>query len=133
MTDEERLQAYKDAAGAAYDYQKKRGEYESRIKDIDADTSLDDSAKSSLKKQAAEGYYGSGQSEARATLALGAEFGEKAAKYKGEQERATIGKGGEEQRTSAAQGQEFKQRDEERDYQQSQRGYRFWVIWLLGW
>ena len=125
MNDEERLQAYRDAAGAAYDYQKKRGAYDQRVKDIDTDTSLDEATKSSLKKQAAESYYGSGQDEARATLALGAEFGEKAAKYKGEQERATIGKGGEEQRISAAQAQEFKQRDEERDYQQSQRGYRF--------
>lgn len=125
MTDEERLQSYKEAAGAAYDYQKKRGDYERRVADIDADSSLDDATKSSLKKQAAEGYYGGSQDEARATLSLGAEFGEKAAQYKGEQERATIGKGGEEQRTSAAQAQEFKQRDEERDYQQSQRGYRF--------
>ena len=133
MNDEERMQTYKDAAGAAYDYQKKRDAYDQRVKDIDADTSLDEATKSSLKKQAAESYYGSGQDEARATLALGAEFGETAAKYKGEQERATIGKGGEEQRISAAQAQEFKQRDEERDYQQSQRGYRFWVIWLLGW
>jgi hypothetical protein len=125
MTDEERLQAYREAAGAAYDYQKRKGEYDSRIRDIDSDTSLDSATKESLKKQAAENYYGGGQDEARATLALGAEFGEKAAKYKGEQERATIGKGAEETRAGQSQLQEFKQRDEERDYQQSQRGYRF--------
>ncbi len=103
-----------------------------RIREIDSDSSLDDATKASLKKQAAEGYYGSSQDETRATLELGAEFGEKAAGYKGEQERETIGKGAEEQRASAEQAQEFKQRDEERDYQQSQRGYRFWVIWSLG-
>lgn len=125
MSDEERLQSYRNAAGAAYNYQKNRGSYESRISDIDADTSLDDATKASLKKQAAESFYGSGQDEARATLALGAEFGEKAAKYKGEQERASIAKGAEESRAGQSQLQEFKQRDEERDYQQSQRGYRF--------
>ncbi len=125
MTDEERLQAYRDAAGAAYNYQKNRGEYQSRISDIDADTSLDDATKSRLKQEAADRYYGGNTDEARATLELGAEFGEKAAKYKGEQERATISKGAEETRAGVSQAQEFKQRDEERDYQQSQRGYRF--------
>ncbi len=125
MTDEERLQAYRDAAGAAYDYQKRKVDYERRIQDIDADASLDSDTKAALKKQAAEGYYGTSQDEARSTLGLGVEFGEKAAKYKGEQERATIAKGAEETRTGQSQLQEFKQRDEERDYQQSQRGYRF--------
>lgn len=43
----------------------------------------------------------------------------------GEQERETIGKGATEQRTSAEQGQQFKQRDEERDYNQAQRAYRY--------
>ena len=43
----------------------------------------------------------------------------------GEQERETIGKGATEQRTSAEQGQQFKQRDEERDYGQAQRAYRY--------
>jgi hypothetical protein len=86
---------------------------------------LDADTKSRLKKEAADRFYGTGQDEARATLELGAEFGEKAAKYKGAEERATIGKGAEETRAGTAQAQEFKQRDEERDYQQSQRGYRF--------
>jgi hypothetical protein len=125
MTDEERLQSYRDAAGAAYDYQRNRGEYQSRVSDIDADTSLDADTKSRLKKEAADRFYGTGQDEARATLELGAKFGEKAAKYKGAEERATIGKGAEEARTGAEQSQLFKQKDEERDYQQSQRGYRF--------
>ncbi len=125
MTDEERLQAYRDAAGTAYNYQKNRGEYQSRVSDIDADSSLDDATKTRLKKEAADRYYGGATDEARATLELGAEFGKKAAEYKGEQERASIAKGAEETRAGQSQLQEFKQRDEERDYQQSQRGYRF--------
>lgn len=43
----------------------------------------------------------------------------------GEQERETIGKGAEESRTSAEQQQQFKQKDEERDYGQAQRAYRY--------
>jgi len=43
----------------------------------------------------------------------------------GEQERETIGKGAEEQRRSAEQGQQFKQADEARDYNQAQRAYRY--------
>jgi len=46
-------------------------------------------------------------------------------KEAGEQERASIGKTGEEQRTSAEQAQRFSQTDEERDYNQSQRAYRY--------
>ena len=53
------------------------------------------------------------------------EFSKKKAETAGEQERETIGKGAEEQRTSATQQQEFKQRDEERDYNQAQRAYRY--------
>lgn len=53
------------------------------------------------------------------------EFSKKKTEAAGEQERETIGKGAEEQRTSAAQQQEFKQKDEERDYQQAQRAYRY--------
>jgi hypothetical protein len=43
----------------------------------------------------------------------------------GGQERETIGKGAQEQRTSAGQQQEFRQKDEERDYGQAQRAYRY--------
>jgi len=53
------------------------------------------------------------------------EFSKKKMEESGAQERETIGKGATEQRTSAQQGQEFKQRDEERDYDQSQRAYRY--------
>lgn len=53
------------------------------------------------------------------------EFSKKKMETSGEQERETIGKGAEEQRTSAKQGQEFKQQDEARDYGQSQRAYRY--------
>ena len=53
------------------------------------------------------------------------EFSKKKMEEAGAQERETIGKGAEEQRTSAKQGQEFKQADEARDYGQSQRAYRY--------
>ena len=53
------------------------------------------------------------------------EFSKKKMEEAGAQERETIGKGAEEQRTSAKQGQEFKQTDEARDYGQSQRAYRY--------
>ena len=54
------------------------------------------------------------------------EFSKKKAETAGEQERETIGKGAQEQRTSSEQQQQFKQKDEERDYEQSQRAYRYW-------
>ena len=53
------------------------------------------------------------------------EFSKKKMEETGAQERATIGKGAEEQRTSAEQGQRFRQADEERDYSQAQRAYRY--------
>jgi hypothetical protein len=53
------------------------------------------------------------------------EFSKKKAEDAGGQERETIGKGAEEQRTSAGQQQEFRQKDEERDYGQAQRAYRY--------
>ena len=43
----------------------------------------------------------------------------------GEQERETIVKGAEETRTSAEQQQQYKQQDEDRDYGQAQRAYRY--------
>jgi len=46
-------------------------------------------------------------------------------KEAGEQERASIGKTSEEQRTSAEQAQRFAQSDEDRDYAQAQRAYRY--------
>ena len=53
------------------------------------------------------------------------EFSKKKMETAGEQERETIGKGAEEQRTSSEQSQQFKQADEARDYGQSQRAYRY--------
>jgi len=53
------------------------------------------------------------------------EFSKKKAEVAGEQERESIGKGAEEQRTSAEQAQKFKQQDEARDYAQAQRAYRY--------
>jgi len=49
------------------------------------------------------------------------EFSKKKMETAGEQERETI---------SAA--SEEKRRDEERDYQQAQRAYRYWDLWCLG-
>jgi hypothetical protein len=53
------------------------------------------------------------------------EFSKKKMETAGEQERETIGKGAEEQRASAAQQQEFGEKDEARDYKQAQRAYRY--------
>jgi len=53
------------------------------------------------------------------------EFSKKKMESAGEQERETIGKGAEEQRTSAEQQQSFRQQDEARDYAQAQRAYRY--------
>jgi hypothetical protein len=53
------------------------------------------------------------------------EFSKKKMEDTGAQERETIGKGAEEQRESAAQGQRFRQEDEARDYGQAQRAYRY--------
>lgn len=49
----------------------------------------------------------------------------KALETSGKEQRESIGKTGTEERTSAEQAQLFKQKDEERDYQQSQRAYRY--------
>ena len=53
------------------------------------------------------------------------EFSKKKMETAGEQERETIGRGAEEQRTSAGQQQEYKEKDEARDYGQAQRAYRY--------
>ena len=60
-------------------------------------------------------------------------FSKKKMEDAGTQERETIGKGAQEQRTSAEQGQQFKQADEARDYNQAQRAYRYWTVWSVGW
>ena len=43
----------------------------------------------------------------------------------GDEERETIGKGASEQRSTNRQQQTFSEKDEERDYKQSQKAYRF--------
>ena len=53
------------------------------------------------------------------------EFSKKKMEDAGEQERKTIGKGGEETRQTAAQRQKFSERDEERDRKQAQSAYRY--------
>ena len=53
------------------------------------------------------------------------EFSKKKMEDAGEQERKTIGKGGEETRATDAQKQKFSERDEERDRKQAQSAYRY--------
>jgi hypothetical protein len=53
------------------------------------------------------------------------EFSKKKMEEAGAQERETIGKGATESRTSAEQQQQFRQKDEERDYGQAQRAYQY--------
>ena len=49
------------------------------------------------------------------------EFSKKKLEDKGEETRKTIGYQ-----------DDRKRRDEERDYQQAQRAYKYWTVWLLG-
>lgn len=53
------------------------------------------------------------------------EFSKKKMEDAGDQERQTIGKGAEEQRTSAGQAQDFRESDEQRDYKQAKSAYTF--------
>ena len=53
------------------------------------------------------------------------DFSKKKMEAADEQDRKTIGEKGTQQRTSARQEQEFRQKDEERDYKQAQRAYRY--------
>ena len=53
------------------------------------------------------------------------DFSKKKMETEGEQQRESLGKSGQEQRTSAEQAQRFSEDDEARDYGQSQRAYRY--------
>jgi hypothetical protein len=53
------------------------------------------------------------------------EFSKKKMEDQGAQQRESLGKSGQEQRTSAEQAQRFSEDDEARDYGQSQRAYRY--------
>lgn len=53
------------------------------------------------------------------------EFSKKKMEDQGAQQRESLGKSGQEQRTSAEQTQRFSEDDEARDYGQSQRAYRY--------
>ena len=53
------------------------------------------------------------------------EFSKKKMEDAGEQERKTIDKGAGETRKTAAQQQQFRERDEERDRKQAQSAYRY--------
>ena len=57
--------------------------------------------------------------------AVAYEFSKKKMEDAGEQDRQTIGKGAEEKRRATEQEQQYKQKDEERDYKQAQRAYRY--------
>jgi hypothetical protein len=83
-------------------------------------------------KQAAGVAYGYAKQKIQDTAAeqrlnIGAEGTEQRLNIgtTGSQQRETIGKEASEQRTSAEQAQRFRQQDEERDYGQSQRAYRY--------
>ena len=53
------------------------------------------------------------------------EFSKRKMEDAGEQERQTISRGAEEQRRSAKQAQDFRESDEQRDYQQAKSAYTF--------
>lgn len=53
------------------------------------------------------------------------DFSKKKMEDQGEQQRESLGKSAQEQRTSAEQAQRFGESDEARDYGQSQRAYRY--------
>ena len=53
------------------------------------------------------------------------DFSKKKMEDQGAQQRESLGKSGQEQRTSAEQAQRFSEDDEARDYGQSQRAYRY--------
>ena len=53
------------------------------------------------------------------------EFSKKKMETAGEQERKTIGKGGQETRETDRQQQRFRERDEERDRKQAQSAYKY--------
>ena len=53
------------------------------------------------------------------------EFSKKKMEDAGDQERQTIGRGAEEQRSSARQAQDFRESDEARDYKQAKSAYTF--------
>ena len=53
------------------------------------------------------------------------DFSKKKMETEGEQQRESLGKSGQEQRTSAEQAQRFSEDDEAQDYGQSQRAYRY--------
>ena len=102
--------------------------YQETLDALNADTSLSNEDRDRLRRQASDKEYGSDDFDLdkyRQAAGVAYEFSKKKMEESGAQERETIGKGATEQRTSAQQGQEFKQRDEERDYNQSQRAYRY--------
>ena len=102
--------------------------YQETLDALNADTRLSNEDRDRLSREAADKEYGSDPFDVkkyREAAGVAYEFTKKKMEDSGAQERETIGKGATEQRTSAQQGQEFKQRDEERDYGQAQRAYRY--------
>lgn len=98
------IDKYKKAAAAAYEYTKAKIQ----------DTATEE--RKGLETAGAQERLGRETGGEQERLTLGTS---------GKEQRETIGKTGIEERTTAEQAQLFKQKDEERDYQQSQRAYRY--------
>ena len=80
---------------------------------------FDEEAKRDLRFLAAQVPLG----RAASSVAVGAS--KEKMRESGAQERETIGKGAEEQRRTAEQTQQFRERDEERDRRQATQAYRY--------
>lgn len=102
--------------------------YAETLAAIDADSSIDKDRKTALKSQAQDREYGEDPFDLekyRSAAGIAYDFSKQKMEGAGAQERETIGKGATEQRTSTEQSQEFKEKDEARDYGQAQRAYRY--------
>lgn len=68
-------------------------------------------------------WFDIGKYKQAADVAYG--YSKKKIEDAGKEERQTIETGGDQQRKTNSQMQQFSEKDEERDYKQSQKGYRF--------
>ena len=102
--------------------------YQETLDALKADTSLSKEDRDRLSRQAADREYGEDTFDTdkyRQAAGVAYDFSKKKMEDAGGQERETIGKGATEQRTSSEQSQQFKEKDEDRDYGQAQRAYRY--------
>jgi len=105
-------------------------DYRAKIKEIDDDENLTAADKSTYKRSLADKKYVSEEDpfdleKYRQAAGIAYDFSKQKMEQAGGQERETIGKGATEQRTSAEQAQQLKEKDEARDYGQAQRAYRY--------